>query len=414
MRMNARCGTMAGCTGLTVLALGVAGSAMMPVGPAAAPTTADASPWLILSWQDQDDQPTQQQQQGNEARRYQPARKARMLETDIADGAVQAETAEPQDSPDNAASEAAGVEEVVETVNLVVEFVRPSENAPIVVRINGQQVDPRTGYLIRRIVAGHLGHPISDGRGDGPPWRDGPPQGASGGQRHPDFGGQGEPGMQGQGNGRGGPPNGRIRPNALGNGQARDTQPNNRQGGGNGRPFTFRPVGDDDTPLFIEPEELTSDLIATVMTVVRDYDSPDTYRRLEDMQLESDDESFNRELRRVMLRWQPEIELYRGDRTAYDLRLQDTKYSSRTFELVMKYRQARIRKDDLSTQIIADEMRQLVGEHFDIRQQQREHEYRKLADDLGVLRQRIDQRLERRDEIIEAQLSRMMTDPMDF
>lgn len=163
-----------------------------------------------------------------------------------------------------------------------------------------------------------------------------------------------------------------------------------------------------------EPKTLTADLISTVMTVARDYESPDVYRRLEDMQVEATDEVFNRELRKTMMKWQPEIDLYQEDPTGYDLRLKDRNYSNRTYELVMQYRQATVREDTLSKDIIANELRNVVEAHFDVRQEQREHEYQQLSEDLSMLRRRIDQRLERRSIIIEAHLRRMMTDPVDF
>lgn len=269
--------------------------------------------------------------------------------------------------------------------------------------------------MILRLVEGHFGEPIGDRHGEGFMRPSGNrPAGQQGGRPHDMENGRPEGGMRG--NGGGGPPGGRGRGNPPGgNGQPNQSdqgagQPNDRL------PFGQVPgAGQRDEPLFVtEPKTLTADLISTVMTVARDYESPDVYRRLEDMQVEATDEVFNRELRKTMMKWQPEIDLYQEDPTGYDLRLKDRNYSNRTYELVMQYRQATVREDTLSKDIIANELRNVVEAHFDVRQEQREHEYQQLSEDLSMLRRRIDQRLERRSIIIEAHLRRMMTDPVDF
>jgi len=289
--------------------------------------------------------------------------------------------AQPEDS--------ASDDEVIASYDLKVEFVKPTDGGRVQVLLNGESVNPPTAAMLMRVI--RMQESVKMQRLDGSPeevFPDGSEHGPPGHlDRMNDHQMQPQNGHMRRGeNGRGGPPDGFLGPNM------------DRQRGG-----WFHP-----------PVELTPELIDVVLTVIKDFDRPEVYVFLTELQAGASEEVFSKALGRSSSRWKTEIDLYQNDRELYDLRLADYTFQNRTVELQFAHRQAMDKGDEETAQVIAEELEGVVGEHFDVRQKQREREVERLMGEVEKLRQRVERRLERRDEIIQSQMNRLLGDPNEF
>lgn len=179
-----------------------------------------------------------------------------------------------------------------------------------------------------------------------------------------------------------------------------------------------QPPGDARGPVFMrstrlqQRSPLSLEQINQVMQLIADFD-PQRHAELVRIQ-EVNNELFVGEIRREAFRRALDLELQSNDPEGYQLRLDDHSAQRRTLNLQIRYQQAQTRPDDGELQSIETQLRDLVGEHFDIRQKIREHELDQLEDQLAGLRVRLERRLAQRDQLIQRRVERLLSlDPIE-
>ncbi|GEM_PF-3689381 len=155
--------------------------------------------------------------------------------------------------------------------------------------------------------------------------------------------------------------------------------------------------------------ELTDDLLKEVMAVIQDFDEA-LYTRLS-AALESNPEVVKSRLKTDLRRWMAAVELKRNDPELYELNVKDRQYSHETSRLVGEYFAAKRQNDTEKLDSIQGELDTLVGKHFDVRQKLRERDLAQLEQRLEFLRKQVQQRRERRAEIIKQHLSQLFGGP---
>jgi hypothetical protein len=93
----------------------------------------------------------------------------------------------------------------------------------------------------------------------------------------------------------------------------------------------------------------------------------------------------------------------KNDPEMFTLLRQDMDMERQTRELAMQYRQAT--KDDREK--VKQQIEELVGKHFDVRQQRRALELKRLEQELGRLRETMERRSKARKEIVERRVSEL-------
>lgn len=160
--------------------------------------------------------------------------------------------------------------------------------------------------------------------------------------------------------------------------------------------------------------ELTPELVQQIMTVISDFDSPVVLKQLQELQASENKDEFKKQLQALSYKWASELYLIRSNEVAYDLRLKDHQYSNQTLDLQIRYRTA---LDDGNQELadqLASDLERVVYEHFDIRQKQRELDVEKLALDVEKLREKLKERLAKRDEICKRHLEIQLGQPDEF
>lgn len=254
--------------------------------------------------------------------------------------------------------------------------LRPLGGGQFEVLINGERVEGRVGERLVRA--------LQEGRGDGQR-RGMAPEGAAAGERP--MRGRDLQGDLGDDERRGGPP-GAERPET-------DRMP----------PFRQR-VGQ-----YFEGQvpELTEELLEEVLSVIADFDEA-LHARLT-ASLQSNPEVVKSRLRNDLRRWMSAVELKRNDPDLYELNVKDRRYSHETARLVGAYHAARRQNDAGEAEIVRQQLERLVGDHFDVRQKLRERDLAQLEQRLEFLRQQVQQRLERRTQIVAEHVDELLGGP---
>lgn len=155
--------------------------------------------------------------------------------------------------------------------------------------------------------------------------------------------------------------------------------------------------------------ELTDDLLKEVMAVIKDFDEA-LYTRLSSA-MESNPEAVKSRLKLDLRRWMAAVELKRTDPELYELNVKDRQYSHETSRLVGEFFAARRQNETDRLEAIRSELDSIVGKHFDVRQKLRERDLSQLEQRLEFLRKQVQQRRERRAEIIKEHLSQLFGGP---
>ena len=159
--------------------------------------------------------------------------------------------------------------------------------------------------------------------------------------------------------------------------------------------------------------ELTDDLLKEVMAVIKDFDEA-LYTRLATA-METNPQVVRTRIQNDLRRWMAAVELKRSDPELYELNMKDRQYSHETSRLAGEYAAARRQGDTARVESIRADIEKLVGEHFDVRQKLRERDLAQLEQRLELLRTQVQQRLERRADIIREHLSQLFGGPQgDF
>lgn len=253
--------------------------------------------------------------------------------------------------------------------------LRPVGEGRFEVYINGERVEGRAGERILRALQDRPLEPRRPGGDDAAPTE--------------------RPmrrGMQGEGGRPGGPPGamGMDRPES-------DAMPPLRQGVG--QVYTG------------QVPELTDELVAEVLAVIADFDEV-LHARLT-AALETNPEVVRGRLQNDLRRWMAAVELKRNDPELYELNVKDRRLSHETARLVGECLAARRAGDAEKVETIRAALETLVGEHFDVRQKMRERDLAQLEQRLEFLRTQVQQRRERRQEVIRQHLQQLFGGPAD-
>jgi len=101
------------------------------------------------------------------------------------------------------------------------------------------------------------------------------------------------------------------------------------------------------------------------------------------------------------------VELKRHDPELYELNVRDRQYSHQSSRLAGEYAAAQRAGDSAKMESIKSDLEKIVGDHFDVRQKLRERDLAQLEQRLEFLRKQVEQRLQRRAEIISEHLSQL-------
>ena len=104
--------------------------------------------------------------------------------------------------------------------------------------------------------------------------------------------------------------------------------------------------------------------------------------------------------------------LKKYDPEMYELERKDQEYERRGFQLAQQLRRA----DPELRDKIREDLRTVIADHFDVRQQRRRLQLKRLEEELAKARESIEKRDQSRDELINKRLSELSgeRDPLDF
>jgi Spy/CpxP family protein refolding chaperone len=140
---------------------------------------------------------------------------------------------------------------------------------------------------------------------------------------------------------------------------------------------------------------LTDEQIEQILEVVEDY-RPEMAEQISEMR-ERDPQRAEQLLRRAMMFVRPMVQMKQVDPEGYELHLRDAKLDRESRELARRVRAADGREaDDLRAQL-----REVVAQHFDVRQRIRERKLAALEKQIDELRTQIETRAESRDQLVD-------------
>lgn len=278
---------------------------------------------------------------------------------------------QPADRPPQETARGEGVEGEVRIV------LRPLGEGRFEVLVNGERVEGRAVERIRRA----LQDPRLEGR------RPGPEEG-EGGERPI------RPGRTPQGEGP------RLERPFAG--------PDAEGAGIEGMPPMRSPIGQ----AYVGPiPDLTDELLTEVMAVIADLDEP-LHARLSTA-MERNPEAVRSRLQADLPRWMTAVELKRNDPELYQINVRDRRLAQETGRLVGEFHAARRAGDTDKVDALRARIETLVADHFDVRQKLRERDLAQLQQRLEFLRAQVQQRRERRQEVIRQHLQQLFGAPAD-
>ncbi len=157
--------------------------------------------------------------------------------------------------------------------------------------------------------------------------------------------------------------------------------------------------------------DLTDELLAEVMEVIKDFDEA-LYTRLSTA-MQANPDVVRGRIQNDLRRWMGAVELKRNDPELYELNIKDRHFAHETSRLAGEFAAARRENDTAKMESTRGQLQELVGEHFDVRQKLRERDLAQLEQRLEFLRTQVQQRRERRAEIIAAHLEELLGGPTD-
>jgi hypothetical protein len=184
----------------------------------------------------------------------------------------------------------------------------------------------------------------------------------------------------------------------------RQAPPDERQGDVD-RPPRPRWRGDHDQPM-------TEQQVREALEVLRRID-PEKAEKLEQHVAENP-ERVGRALRDNFPNLGRFLAMRRYDPEAFDLRIEDLRFSREADRSARRLRQAEADGDDVLAAAERQVLEQIVADHFDVRQQIREHELMKLEQRIEQLRQQLQDRADDRNDLIQQRIKELVgEDPHD-
>ena len=104
--------------------------------------------------------------------------------------------------------------------------------------------------------------------------------------------------------------------------------------------------------------------------------------------------------------------MQRSDPEMYELVARDNQLERETMELCEQYRRA----PKKAREVLKDQLQEVVGQHFEVRQQRRQLELTRMEKELKRLNEAIKRRQEAREDIIKRRVAKLTweEDPLDF
>ena len=158
-----------------------------------------------------------------------------------------------------------------------------------------------------------------------------------------------------------------------------------------------------------EVSEMSESLVDEAMAVLADLD-PAWHARLA-AERAANPESVRQQLKDNWGPWFYAVELKRRDPMGYDLNVQDRRYWRQTADLLAQYRAAKESGDATQVESLGTQIETLAREHFDVRQTMREHDLKQLDARLASLRQQMQERRERKEQIVGDYLNDLLDKP---
>lgn len=155
-------------------------------------------------------------------------------------------------------------------------------------------------------------------------------------------------------------------------------------------------------------QNITDQEIKDILAVLRDL-NPTMAERLHRALMQ------NREQARRMLamardRVKEMVEARRNDPELYKLRVQDFRLTQRTRMVARRARQADLDGNQRDARRLIVELKNIIREHFDVRQTMREHELHRLELRLDAMRKQLQQRAESREQLIQKRIDEVLGD----
>lgn len=94
------------------------------------------------------------------------------------------------------------------------------------------------------------------------------------------------------------------------------------------------------------------------------------------------------------------------DPERYELEIRQVSLDEKTFTIARAYQNA---KDEKEKQSLRQQLESAVSEHFDIREQIKESELKRMENDLQRLKERLNQRKANKSEIVKQRINQLMT-----
>jgi len=107
------------------------------------------------------------------------------------------------------------------------------------------------------------------------------------------------------------------------------------------------------------------------------------------------------------------LAMRRYDPQGFELRIKDLALSRQSQHSAQRFHEAHSAGDDELAAAELSVLQGIVADHFDIRQQIREHELMKLEQQIESLRDQLQQRADNRDQLIEERLEELISQDVD-
>jgi hypothetical protein len=147
---------------------------------------------------------------------------------------------------------------------------------------------------------------------------------------------------------------------------------------------------------------LSDEQIEQVLEVLEDY-RPEMAEQITDMR-QRDPQRAEQLIRRAMMFVRPMMYMKQSDPEGYELHIRDAKLDRESHELSRRVREAQGRDADA----MRAELRAVVAEHFDVRQQINERKLAALERRIAELRQQISARAEAREELVDQRFGELV------
>lgn len=157
----------------------------------------------------------------------------------------------------------------------------------------------------------------------------------------------------------------------------------------------------------VNATELQEEDMPDALAVLHDY-RPELVKRFQDW-AERHPENARRTLSRSVPMMTRLVRMRRDDPAGYRLAIEDLRAYRFTSVLSKQLKQAQEENDQKRVEELSIKLRTVLTRHFEVRQQIREREIQKLQDRVDQLRESMDNRVEKREQILNSRFEQLST-----